>query len=184
MVIFRTKPASITFEGTVIFPGAQFFSDERFDHLKTTYPDFVVQCKGGDRAPIRVLIKPSDPVMIDDPAWKPDTKNKDAKAPKVKTWPKAKANIGEELKAVDEEAAVNVVQEIIDEEELREVQTLDTRRAVQQACVKQWAERGSAMERLAPRAITSPSRDIASKPIFSSDDPVVQDVVRDMAATR
>lgn len=169
MVIFRTKPAAIQYEGVTIFPGAQFIDDKTFDYLKNKYPDFANETKG-NRAAIQVLVKPSEAVI--------DQKTK------AKSWPKAKPNIGEELKAVDEETAVSVIEEIIDEEELREVQTLDTRRAVQAACVKQWNDRGTAMQRLAPRSITSPNRNVVSKPIFSTNDPVVQDVVREMAGSR
>jgi hypothetical protein len=169
MVIFRTKPASVTFEGITIFPGAQFLSDQQFDYLKTKYPDFAKETKGG-RPFIQVLVKPSDPVT--------DPKTKE------KTWPKAKKNIGEEVQAIDVDTAVSVIQEIIDEEELSDVQAIDTRREIRDACAKQWEERKTAMERLAPRAVVSPNRDVASKPIFSSGDPVVQDVVKEFASGR
>ena len=183
MVIFRTKPASIQYEGILIFPGAQFMSDQTFDYLKNKYPDFVKETKG-PRAFIQILVKPSEPAMVDDPEFKADPKIKDQKTPKVKTWPKAKKTLGEEVLALDVDAAVSVIQEIIDEEELRDVQVADNRREVRDACVRQWDERSSAMQRLAPRAIASPNRDVVNKPIFTSDDPVVQGVVKEFASGR
>lgn len=173
MVLFRTKPASIRYEDTLIFPGAQFLPDSLFDYLSNKYPDFARELKGGNRASLRVLVEPSKAVI-----------NESKDKGKTKAWPNAKTNIGEEVKALDEERAIEIVQEIIDEQELRDVQLLDTRRAVQSACINQWNERGSAMERLAPRSVTSPNRDVVNKPIFSTDDPVVREVVKDMVGSR
>ena len=184
MVIFRTKPAIIKYQDTLIFPGAQFMHDQMFDYLVNKYSDFVNETKGGRRAAIQVLIEPAKPVIVDDPDFKPDPKNKELKASKVKTWPNSKKNIGDELKAITEEKAVEIVQEIIDEQELRDVQAMDTRREVQAACVKQWEERGAAMTRLASMATAKASQDVARKPIYSTDDPIVKEVVNDMAASR
>ena len=170
MIIFRTKPASILFEGITIFPGVQFMHDEKFDYLKNKYPDFANETKGSHRAAIQILVKPSECVV--------DQKTK------AKTWPKAKKNIGEEIKSLDVEAATSIIEDIIDEEELSEVQTLDIRREIQAACKKQWELRAQAMARLAPRTVVSPDHSVASKPIFSTDDPLVKEVVSEMASSR
>ena len=170
MIIFRTKPASITFEGTLIFPGVQFISDERFDYLKTRYPDFAKETEGGRRAFIQVLVKPSEPVT-------------DGKT-KVKAWPKAKTNLGEEILALDEDEAVGIIADIIDEKELKDVQVADTRRKVRAACERQWSERAAVMARLAPRATVSPNMDVVKEPIYSTDDPIVKSVVKEMAEGR
>ena len=181
MVIYRQVPSAISFETTVIYPGAQFISDSRFAYLKERYNDFKTELKRN----IACLTKPIAPggtKEIDDPNWKPDHNIKTEQKPnriKVPVCEKEKKSLAEEILAMTEEEAVDVVDKIIDAADLKEVQAADNRRAIQAACAEQWEHRGTALERLSPRAILHPNKDITEKVIHTSDDPIVRKVAEE-----
>lgn len=136
MILNRRTPNDHQIEGRTFHPGTQFVPDDFYRTKLEKNVDFKAQLKAG----LMKIEVPPEELSAD--LLKP---GKDGKLPPVKK------SLAETIIALPEERAIEVIRDIVDGKDLKEIIRLDKRSKIVEAAEKQIEDRQGTMDGMAPK---------------------------------